>query len=473
MRFKLLFIAAIFLLTPFFVFAKDYDFYVDESAKSGGDGSQEKPFKSVSNAVKKASSKGGSQEIYIYEGDYSGGFTIGKSIKLVGENESKVIISGTVSMEDGAEMEKLSVKGGYIAISVLKGAEVKINNCTIYGFEKIGVDIAPGNGKLTLQDSKIKNSAGKAIYVQRGNRIKFTGNEIYENDEEGFDLRADISGVISGNYIHDNGESGIEVIVGDADLMISDNNIKNNKASAIAAQFYEIAKDEGDIEIKNNKLSDSSNYALACKNTQGGSIPKDYWKNSIKMESNTLSGNKRDISSNCKMKDDDDIAKEEAEDVKALEAEIAAEEKAEAERERLEEEQERLAQIALEEAEKRKEQERKQAEAKLLLEQNAKELEVIKNELEKINQEGKIKIFFIGRNKKRINNTKTSLIEQETALQKTLDILGEEYREMSEGEDLKIRANENLNWISNQKNYLVSKEKYFSLFGWVRTIFQA
>lgn len=463
---------------PLFADAKSYDFYVDESAKSGGDGSQEKPFKSVSNAVKKAVSKGGSQEIYIYNGNYDGGFTIGKSIKLVGENESKVIISGTVSMEDGAEMEKLSVKGGYVAVSVLKGAEVKIDNCTIYGFEKIGVDIAPGNGKLTLQDSKIKNSSGKATYVQKGNRIKFTGNEIYDNDEEGFDLRDDISGVISDNYIYNNGESGIEVIVGDADLIISDNNIKNNKASAIAAQFYEIAKNKGNLEIKNNKLTGSSNYALACKNTQGGSIPKNYWKDSIKMEGNVLSDNNEDVNSRCKMRDDI-VAKEaeeekkKVEEVKTVAAEIETAEKTEAEKERLAEEQERLAQIALEEAEKKKEQEKRQAEAKLLLEQNAKELEAVKNELEKINQEGKLKIFFIGRNIKRLNATKTNLVAQEAEIRRAMEILGGDYSETSEGENLKVRASENLNWISNQKNYLSSKEKYFSLFGWVRGIFQA
>ena len=109
----------------------------------------------------------------------------------------------------------------------------------IRGFGKIGVDIPPGNGKLTIQNSKIKNGDGKGVYVQKGNRIKLIGNEIYENDEEGLDLRAEISGIISGNYIHNNREGGIEVIVGDADLEISNNTIKGNKASAIAAQFYE------------------------------------------------------------------------------------------------------------------------------------------------------------------------------------------------------------------------------------------
>jgi parallel beta-helix repeat protein len=454
---------------PLFVDAKSYDFYVDESAKSGGDGSQEDPFKSVSSAVKKAMSKGGSLEIYVYKGDYDGGFTIGKSIKLVGEDQNKVVISGTVSMENNSAMERLSIKGGYVAISVLKGAEVKIDNCTISGFQKIGVDIVAGKGKLILQNSKIKNSAGKAVYVQRGNRIKLIGNEIYENDEEGFDLRDDISGIISGNYIHDNGESGIEVIVGDADLMISDNNIKNNKASAIAAQFYDIAKDKGDIEIKDNKLTGSSNYALACKNTQGGSIPKDYWKESIKMEGNVLSDNKRDISSICGM-GDDTMLEEKSKEVEALEAEIMAEEKAEAEKEGSEEEQERLIQIALEEEEKKKNQEERQTEVKLILEQNIKELETVKNELEKINQEGRLKIFFIGRNAKSVNIAKTGLTEQEMELRRAMETLGEDYKEMSEGETLKTKASEKLSWVSEQKNALFLKEECFSLFGWVKGI---
>ena len=44
--------------------------------------------------------------------------------------------------------------------------------------------------------------------------------------------------------------------------------------------------------------------------------------------------------------------------------------------------------------------------------------------------------------------------------------------EMSEGEDLKIKVNnENLNWISVQKNYLLTEENSFSLWGWFKKLF--
>ena len=46
--------------------------------------------------------------------------------------------------------------------------------------------------------------------------------------------------------------------------------------------------DKGNIDIKNNKLTDNGNYALDCKNTQGGSIKTGYWIKSIKLSGNVI-----------------------------------------------------------------------------------------------------------------------------------------------------------------------------------------
>ena len=78
--------------------------------KKSGDGSVGDPFKSIESAIKKASKEGGSKEIYIYKGDYSGGFTVEKSLSLIGEDEDKVIVSGTIDMADNSEIKKITVK---------------------------------------------------------------------------------------------------------------------------------------------------------------------------------------------------------------------------------------------------------------------------------------------------------------------------------------------------------------------------
>ena len=96
-------------------------------------------------------------EARIEDGDYDGDFTIGKSMKLIGESKDKVTIAGTVSMDDDSEIKEVTVKGGRVAISIDKDAEVKIEDCIIEDFEKIGVDIAPGSGELVLLNSKIKD----------------------------------------------------------------------------------------------------------------------------------------------------------------------------------------------------------------------------------------------------------------------------------------------------------------------------
>ncbi len=459
-----------FLLIPFLVDAKDYDFYVDGSAKSGGDGSVGKPFKDIENAIKKAEKKGGKQEIYIYKGTYSSGFTVGKSISLVGEDEDKVIIAGSISMADKSGIKKVTVKGGYPSVSVVKDAEVEIENCVIRDFTKIGVDIAPGGGKLTIQDSKIKNGDGKGVYVQKGNRIKFTGNEVYDNDEEGVDLRAKIKGIISGNYIYNNREGGIEVIVGDADLEISNNTIKGNKASAIAAQFYESSDDRGNIDIKNNKLVGNGNYALDCKNTQGGSIETGYWMESIKLSGNTFDDNEEGvIGKSCKIRvlDLADIDSDEKIDNISVENEEGLKEEVEDE---VEDEEQLMNENKLLE-EKIDERNRRQAEVKLILQKNTERLNVSKTGLEKVEKNGRVRIFFLGINKKEIETARINLNQQEDELQKAIEILGGDYSEMPEGEELKIKVNEALNWIGVQKNYLVVRENSFSLLGWIKKLF--
>ncbi len=466
LKLKQFFIIIIFLLVPFFVDAKDYDFYVDESAKSGGDGSVGKPFKQIESAIKKAEKAGGSNEIYIYKGDYAGGFTIGKSMSLIGEDDGKVVIAGTVTMADNSEIKNLTVKGGYVSVSVLKNAEVEIEDCIIRDFTKIGVDIAGGDGKLTIQGSKIKNGDGKAVYAQRGNRIKFINNEIYDNDEEGFDLRSDLKGVISGNYIHNNGESGIEVIVGKANLEISNNTIKNNKASAIAAQFYEDMDDFGDIDVKNNKLTDNSENAVDCKNTQGGSIPSGYWIDSIKMEGNSTTGNGDGVfGKSCKMKIEEPVKEIAVKEKTLIEEGVEESNDEDLIEEGVESEEELIMQ------EEAAERETRQQEVKLILEKNVGSSELSRGNIKKVEARGKLKTFFLGVNQDEFETAQSNLKTQEIELQKAIEILGGDYQKMSEGETLKTKTNEELSWVSEQKRQLDIKGNTFSLWGWIKKIF--
>lgn len=270
------------LLYPSFVVYAGSEVYVDEDADSGGDGSKDEPYKKIGKAL----SKGG-KTIRIAKGTYDEDITVGKGVSLKGKGRDKVEISGKVTMKDGSKLEDLTVSGGGVVVD--DGADAKLSDVTV---KNAGTGIiTEGRGELKLRDVKV-HSNGKGMYIQQGKDVEIIGSEIRDNGEEGVDIRANVDGVISGNVISGNRESGIEVILGSSELEISNNNIKNNRASGIAAQYYKSAKKLGGLKITGNKINGSKDYGLTCKAPSGGNPGESYWSDSIVLVGNTMSGNK-------------------------------------------------------------------------------------------------------------------------------------------------------------------------------------
>lgn len=277
--------------SPVFVRA-GYDCYVNDGADSGGDGSKDKPYTKISKALNEVCS-----EIYVEDGTYADAITLGKNVEIKGSDRNDVVITGKVTMSDGSKMEDVSISGGGVYID--KDADAKIMD-SIIKKSSTGVETY-GGGKLIVEGTKIYDN-GKGFYVQAGKYISITSSGVYNNSEEGIDIRANVDGIISGNIIEDNGESGIEVILGKAELTISNNKIKNNGSSGVATQFYEHADKIGDLKINNNTISGNKNFAVDCKLPSGGSPGKEYWTNSLTLIGNNISENKNgDFSPTCKL----------------------------------------------------------------------------------------------------------------------------------------------------------------------------
>ena len=276
--------ACIFLVSPLFGKAASYDAYVDAGYSGEEDGSKSKPFNTISKAI-----ESGAEKIFVGKGKYDEKVTMEKSVKLYGKDKGSSIITGSLVMSDKTLINDITVSGG---ISVEKNSNASIENCIIESFGLIGIDIAQGNGKLVVSNTKIHGGEGKGMYIQAGNEVRLTGNEIYKNPQEGIDVRANVTGLISGNSIYDNGESGIEIIAGSSEVAISKNTIKGNHASGIAAQFYKENKKIGNISIENNVMSKNGKYGLDCAIPSGGAPSADYWSNSLNLNGNTIENNK-------------------------------------------------------------------------------------------------------------------------------------------------------------------------------------
>lgn len=268
---------------PDFVVARDLC-YVDKDADDEGDGSDDKPYQDIEKALNKDC-----QNITVAKGTYNDDITIPVGTSITGKSRDEVTITGSITMKDDSVLSGVTVSGKD-GVAVGEDAEIEIKNVTITGAD-IGVETVSGSGKVTMRDTKI-NDGKKGMYLQSGNTVKITSCEIYDNDEEGIDIRSNVDGTISGNTISSNGESGIEVILGKADLLITDNKIKKNGASGVATQYYKGSGKSGAVKIKSNTITDNSDFGINCKTPSGGNPGAEFWGQTLNMSSNKVSNNK-------------------------------------------------------------------------------------------------------------------------------------------------------------------------------------
>ncbi|MFA6048181.1 MAG: right-handed parallel beta-helix repeat-containing protein [Parcubacteria group bacterium] len=447
--FILVFLGMPFLAFPSFVFAQDYDIYVDSSySGDDSDGSSGKPFAKLDKAAEKAmENSSGSRDIYVRNGTY-GEAKIGSSVKLFGQSK-KVKIKGTLAMSNGTQLDNLTIFDGSPAILAEKNADVTIKDCDVEGFGGIGIQASPGNGKIIVKNSVIHGGSGKGFYIQEGRKMEITNNSIHDNKEEGLDVRARTSGIISGNEIYGNSESGIEFIIGSSKLQITGNTIKSNGASAIASQFYSGAKKDGKIIIKGNVLNKNRKYALDCAIPSGGDPPPNYWTESIDFLENTIEGNRIDpVSDFCHIIEAVDKEKEE-EDNKISEI------KDENVNENFIEEN---LDVAVEE------------EVKMTLESiyeaQSKREPVLNEHISMLESRSSVLVFLIGPDYSNIDIAWKKIEEMQVDRQRLFELLVKTKTEDNK-ELLKEKIGEMSDIINAKKSITLEQRNKFSLFGWV------
>jgi len=450
------------LLLPIYLKAASFDFYVDERAKDDGNGSQDRPFKTISEAIKEAKKKEEHrQRIFIKNGEYEEDLEIEESVELYGESENGVVIFGKIEMEDDTHLENVTIRGGRVAVSVSAEADVVIKNCTIRDFDRIGVETF-GGGYLKVLDSKIKSGGGKGLYIQRGKTIEIVGNEITGNDEEGIDIRSKVDGKVENNLIENNGESGIEIIVGSADLKIKNNSIRKNSASGIATQFYSERDKKGRITIESNKIENNSKFGLDCNHPQGGAPKKNYWKDSIELISNSISGNKiKAINEFCNLID----AVDENEKVDNLISEDSND------KEINEGEKENQEELKKKEEENLQKEKIKIKEVEFILEKQ-KAMNSETDEIEKVlKSENKIKVFFLGYNKKMLDKLFLKISQKKQDLNQVQEkIENINFSEAEEEMALRTILDKEKEVASQKYSWAKEKAETFSLWGWFKKI---
>ncbi|MBM3255953.1 MAG: right-handed parallel beta-helix repeat-containing protein [Candidatus Moranbacteria bacterium] len=198
--------------------------------------------------------------------------------------------NGIIQLKDG-DFLKDAVLSGSSGIVIEGDANVTIKNCIINTNKKIAVEALPGSGTVTISDSQITSQAGKGLYIQPGRTVNIYNSNISHCQEEGLDVRNAISGFITNNKFENNGESGIELIVGKTNLEINKNVFSGNGASGLALQFYTFTRDEGKIKLFQNGFEKNQKYGIDCSIPEGKQPPDYYWYESIKLTDNKFSQN--------------------------------------------------------------------------------------------------------------------------------------------------------------------------------------
>lgn len=264
-----------------------YDIYVDKNYDgSDYNGSSDKPYETISEAIEES---GSGEKIYIKNGTYDETLDLKEGVDLYGQSKDKTIIKGSIESRGDNIIKNLTIAGKTYGIRAL--GKIEVEDCKVKNSSRIGIDLYPSGQSAKISNSIISGNE-KGIYVQSKRSISISGNSIYGNRGEGLDIREKISGTVSGNEIYENGEGGIEMIVGGSDLKITDNSMKKNKASGIAAQFYSFIEKTGNISIQNNKIIRNGKFGFACGIPSGGAPSGTYWNESIELKENTIENNK-------------------------------------------------------------------------------------------------------------------------------------------------------------------------------------
>ncbi len=460
---KLIFCAILFFTPPFFVQGDSYDFYVDKNYDGEErDGSDKKPFKTIEKALEKASeNKRDARKIYVKNGEYKESLVLEEGVKIYGQNKNKTIIKPSLQLQLNGNnfLKNLTVSGGTYGIMIVKG-DAEIENCIVKNASDAGIKTGENLSFLEVKNSIILKNR-KGFYVQKNSRIELSGNQVFDNLEEGIDIRERVIGSIKNNKIHGNGEGGIEVVVGSADILISRNEIRKNSASGVSIQFYNEANKIGKIKLSGNTVSHNGAYGIRCSTPSGGDPSSSYWRDSLDLIVNKIENNKgKAISGSCRIIQA--VTNDEEKTNIVQESKNSAIESRE--------EEERL----LKEIEERRIIEEKEKELKekiTVFQKNINETNLfIVDRQQQISDSGKFKIFLVGYDTQKIReiNLETEKNRQQLIQIKESVSLLTDYEEKLSFEEYVKNQEENIGKINL---WVGEKERKFSLFGWLAKIF--
>lgn len=270
------FFFTVLIVVPMVVFGGSKQIYVDKDAKGSEEGTENRPYHSISKALKHA--KEGT-DVRIAKGTYKENITLPKGVKLFGKKKDigDVVIKAdneeqpAISMKHQTEINFVTVSGGRHSVRVLEDAKVKLYKVKIKNSDRDGIhiDSAPRDKKhrALLDSVEIFGSKRAGIFAEKRDIVVINSN-IHNNTTDGVDLAGGMEAWFENNRINNNGGSGMKVMLDDASVWTKSNSIRNNKREGVEVNAYGKA---GNFGLKKASLIGNGRYGIArIARTQSG-----------------------------------------------------------------------------------------------------------------------------------------------------------------------------------------------------------
>lgn len=266
---KRVFIAFLVLavVVPFLTFAgHDKKIFVDDNAGKTQDGSSSHPYKTITQALKKADKN---TKIFVSNGTYKENLVVPKGVEIYGHDREKTVIEAdndsdsVVYLNGGSTLNKLTIRKGKNGVKVSDGGRVKIIKCTIEKNDRDGVIVYAGklndDNKVTISETNIENNGHNGVYSEKRNLVIFE-SDISGNDSDGASFESGAKAWIQGANFRKNSGSGLKVKLDGAQIFTKSNTYFGNKREGLEVDGNGAA---GRVDINKSIFSNNTNYGIA------------------------------------------------------------------------------------------------------------------------------------------------------------------------------------------------------------------
>lgn len=268
--------------------------YADASAKGDMNGSAEKPFDKIQNAIDKAAKE--DKNVIVRKGTYVENIVVKEDVEVNGEDQDKVVIiakdkkNPTVILQDDTEIRKVTIKDGEYGVVVERNAHAVVDKCDIKNNKKDGIKIKESKStdkkyQFELYHSSIEDNGWNGIYAEERKTV-IMDNDIIGNNKEGVELEKGSVTWMEDNNIRDNKRNGLKITIDGSKIFTKDNTYNSNDDSGVEIT----AKGKtGVVTLEKSKFYNNDDFGIERVNKGGFSAKQ--WQTSVTVKDPKFSKN--------------------------------------------------------------------------------------------------------------------------------------------------------------------------------------